>query len=123
MCFFLFFFKQKTAYEMRISDWSSDVCSSDLATHGSEGGSRQRVGRRSEDRSGSDLARDRSDGGRGHARFIGVEWLLCSKAPLFGSALDRALQPIHASLSFIISSCAAAGCYSLNASGAMSSGI
>src|SRR3546814_20963144 len=29
-CYFLFFFKQKTAYEMRISDWSSDVCSSDL---------------------------------------------------------------------------------------------
>src|SRR3546814_6177094 len=28
-----FFFKQKTAYEMRISDWSSDVCSSDLAAH------------------------------------------------------------------------------------------
>src|SRR3546814_8088128 len=28
LCFF--FFKQKTAYEMRISDWSSDVCSSDL---------------------------------------------------------------------------------------------
>src|SRR3546814_7093859 len=33
-CYYLcfFFFKQKTAYEMRISDWSSDVCSSDLAT-------------------------------------------------------------------------------------------
>src|SRR3546814_19001415 len=30
MC--IFFFKQKTAYEMRISDWSSDVCSSDLVT-------------------------------------------------------------------------------------------
>src|SRR3546814_3366470 len=33
VCFlvlFFFFFKQKTAYEMRISDWSSDVCSSDL---------------------------------------------------------------------------------------------
>src|SRR3546814_5412757 len=31
-CFYIsfFFFKQKTAYEMRISDWSSDVCSSDL---------------------------------------------------------------------------------------------
>src|SRR3546814_7970641 len=29
--FTFFFFKQKTAYEMRISDWSSDVCSSDLA--------------------------------------------------------------------------------------------
>src|SRR3546814_15804299 len=28
-----FFFKQKTAYEMRISDWSSDVCSSDLLGH------------------------------------------------------------------------------------------
>src|SRR3546814_2899661 len=43
---FVFFFKQKTAYEMRISDWSSDVCSSDLdlakacilaATTGAEG--------------------------------------------------------------------------------------
>src|SRR3546814_16467493 len=31
MC--VFFFKQKTAYEMRISDWSSDVCSSDLLQH------------------------------------------------------------------------------------------
>src|SRR3546814_10183375 len=31
---FVFFFKQKTAYEMRISDWSSDVCSSDLGELG-----------------------------------------------------------------------------------------
>src|SRR3546814_7589216 len=30
LLYFVFFFKQKTAYEMRISDWSSDVCSSDL---------------------------------------------------------------------------------------------
>src|SRR3546814_11397979 len=30
VCFLFFFFRQKTAYEMRISDWSSDVCSSDL---------------------------------------------------------------------------------------------
>src|SRR3546814_9990293 len=30
VCSVVFFFKQKTAYEMRISDWSSDVCSSDL---------------------------------------------------------------------------------------------
>src|SRR3546814_10402698 len=30
MCFCFFFFKQNTAYEWRISDWSSDVCSSDL---------------------------------------------------------------------------------------------
>src|SRR3546814_2401726 len=35
-CFF-FFFKQKTAYEMRISDWSSDVCSSDLGPLLAEG--------------------------------------------------------------------------------------
>src|SRR3546814_15914065 len=38
--FVVFFFKQKTAYEMRISDWSSDVCSSDLfgfmAKHGED---------------------------------------------------------------------------------------
>src|SRR3546814_1038045 len=37
LCFLLYlffvFFKQKTAYEMRISDWSSDVCSSDLGGH------------------------------------------------------------------------------------------
>src|SRR3546814_10088413 len=35
----VFFFKQKTAYEMRISDWSSDVCSSDLVL-GTPGGTR-----------------------------------------------------------------------------------
>src|SRR3546814_13953687 len=33
-CCGVFFFKQKTAYEMRISDWSSDVCSSDLISGG-----------------------------------------------------------------------------------------
>src|SRR3546814_3042220 len=37
LCCFFFFFKQKTAYEMRISDWSSDVCSSDLAGHPAPG--------------------------------------------------------------------------------------
>src|SRR3546814_9110141 len=35
-----FFFKQKTAYEMRISDWSSDVCSSDLAVDHRSGSGR-----------------------------------------------------------------------------------
>src|SRR3546814_16352353 len=40
-----FFFKQKTAYEMRISDWSSDVCSSDLSWHLAENrsGGRKRL--------------------------------------------------------------------------------
>src|SRR3546814_6327946 len=50
--FYFFFFKQKTAYEMRISDWSSDVCSSDLAglprRGGDEAGDRPRRPRRAE---------------------------------------------------------------------------
>src|SRR3546814_8760891 len=37
MLWVCFFFKQKTAYEMRISDWSSDVCSSDLTTRPAAG--------------------------------------------------------------------------------------
>src|SRR3546814_19221060 len=42
MFLLVFFFKQKTAYEMRISDWSSDVCSSDLQTRAAH---RQRLRR------------------------------------------------------------------------------
>src|SRR3546814_8193419 len=52
MCCF-FFFKQKTAYEMRISDWSSDVCSSDLVdawTGFSECFIHRRSGREADDR-------------------------------------------------------------------------
>src|SRR3546814_2634108 len=44
--FVIFFFKQKTAYEMRISDWSSDVCSSDLKRMGAA--KRLRIYRRSD---------------------------------------------------------------------------
>src|SRR3546814_8148585 len=44
MCGIIFLFKQKTAYEMRISDWSSDVCSSDLGASVVQGLSRA-VGR------------------------------------------------------------------------------
>src|SRR3546814_9872685 len=50
---FVFFFKQKTAYGMRISDWSSDVCSSDL--HGRKAAYHKHAGRhhrRSMDESG-----------------------------------------------------------------------
>src|SRR3546814_19545355 len=43
----IFFFKQKTAYEMRISDWSSDVCSSDLLVDEDDG--RRGLGRFLED--------------------------------------------------------------------------
>src|SRR3546814_9171604 len=35
--YLIFFFKQKTAYDMRISDWSSDVCSSDLTVNPATG--------------------------------------------------------------------------------------
>src|SRR3546814_2435663 len=41
-CVFFFFFKQKTAYEMRISDWSSDVCSSDLRRSAAQRSERDR---------------------------------------------------------------------------------
>src|SRR3546814_5635118 len=45
VCWYLcvFFFKQKTAYEMRISDWSSDVCSSDLPAQGGKLGTARRL--------------------------------------------------------------------------------
>src|SRR3546814_5844545 len=49
ICFgsvFVFFFKQKTAYEMRISDWSSDVCSSDLLAGVRSGDARRARGGR-----------------------------------------------------------------------------
>src|SRR3546814_2919963 len=48
MCMSFFFFKQKTAYEVRISDWSSDVCSSDLADLADEYVQHHRRGHRAE---------------------------------------------------------------------------
>src|SRR3546814_21114803 len=60
-CLFFFFFKQKTAYEMRISDWSSDVCSSDLlglggsATNDAGAGLLQALGVRLLDKQGNEL--------------------------------------------------------------------
>src|SRR3546814_11497303 len=72
MCLFIFFFKQKTAYEMRISDWSSDVCSSDL---------HRRV----------DVAVDRSLGGGGEIAdlFGGVARLLNRAARVGERFFDR----------------------------------
>src|SRR3546814_4942349 len=72
MLLFFFFFKQKTAYEMRISDWSSDVCSSDLAdgdrqhrwnaerpvgARGAEGAVPDRLARRDVDRADAAIGR------------------------------------------------------------------
>src|SRR3546814_5645455 len=65
----LFFFKQKTAYEMRISDWSSDVCSSDLqkiaclAAAGAIAGDQDQVRARQRRSVERDRAINRQDGG------------------------------------------------------------
>src|SRR3546814_7943158 len=58
--FRFFFFKQKTAYEMRISDWSSDVCSSDLSDELSTAVSKLRT---------------RADAVFGDDIEAGIEWL------------------------------------------------
>src|SRR3546814_4335842 len=59
---FCFFFKQKTAYEMRISDWSSDVCSSDLG--------RRRLGTHPPPRPAADARTDRARDRAGPARAV-----------------------------------------------------
>src|SRR3546814_14801253 len=62
-----FFFKQKTAYEMRISDWSSDVCSSDLGTI------RRLLDRRLRSKRG---VKDRGLGRRSYAKRLTADDLL-----------------------------------------------
>src|SRR3546814_19473117 len=61
MCFF--FFKQKTAYHMRISDWSSDVCSSDLfdRVHHRQRGAAGDLGHAADIARGDELRADRFD--------------------------------------------------------------
>src|SRR3546814_8981499 len=82
VCFVFFFFKQKTAYEMRISDWSSDVCSSDrpgLAVDREGGvvdGDRHRaLGQRLARSEARDDLRQRHDviGARSEERRVGKE--------------------------------------------------
>src|SRR3546814_9567072 len=63
LIFVFFFFKQKTAYEMRISDWSSDVCSSDL-------GGRRISGEPGEEH--PDAARREARGGGGDGAMAGL---------------------------------------------------
>src|SRR3546814_1317231 len=65
-CFF--FFKQKTAYEMRISDWSSDVCSSDLYPAGN-----RRQSCRNTVESGGRAAQARPDETENQGHVIGVQ--------------------------------------------------
>src|SRR3546814_3934744 len=70
--FVVFFFKQKTAYEMRISDWSSDVCSSDL---GHERGDEESGGRQGLPGMADDA------GVRGHLLQPAAGFLLAFQAP------------------------------------------
>src|SRR3546814_3953253 len=72
--FLFFFFKKKTAYEMRISDWSSDVCSSDLHEHqGRWRGNHRRVRphQRMADRAANPLRPN--VGNQGHALRLAVQ--------------------------------------------------
>src|SRR3546814_1309596 len=74
-----FFFKQKTAYEMRISDWSSDVCSSDLTFY-------------HEPQSG-DRSRDRGDpGGAGRWKPLSMCIVTCSMPTICRSAASSAAR-------------------------------
>src|SRR3546814_6715267 len=70
------FFKQKTAYEMRISDWSSDVCSSDLPA-------RSRIGRLPGTRQGSRPCR--KGGGRSATGAFPPKIENCRAAPTSGA--------------------------------------
>src|SRR3546814_2174183 len=73
---YVFFFKQKTAYEMRISDWSSDVCSSDLARQLCRQWARRRrsvVDRQPDDRAGDRRAARRFRAGDRSGRAA-VAW-------------------------------------------------
>src|SRR3546814_6623810 len=82
---FFFFFKQKTAYEMRISDWSSDVCSSDLVERIDDRG-QQHLGHVALD----DLAREAfGDGGLADAGIAHIERVVLAAA---AQDLDRAVD-------------------------------
>src|SRR3546814_2185502 len=69
---FFFFFKQKTAYEMRISAWSSDVCSSDLNAHVDKGVEGQPFGLDAGQLGRLDIAAERIDTAADH-RAVGDE--------------------------------------------------
>src|SRR3546814_1815562 len=77
-CWLIFVYKQKTAYEMRISDWSSDVCSSDLLVKIGDGGGEMRLARQQNvfgtaGQVSLVLLGQRGDGERSEARRVGKE--------------------------------------------------
>src|SRR3546814_1824196 len=74
-----FLCKQKTAYEMRISDWSPDVCSSDLIAEKERAGRQQRF----------TLRRAATEGSRGHDRNAGRVALFLERAVLRTRGADE----------------------------------
>src|SRR3546814_1839957 len=82
MCCF-FFFKQKTAYEMRISDWSSDVCSSDLDSRST---AHRDAGRPSKARPGVVTWVD------DHAEQVGLRLIFGTNSAVRREGLGRRLQ-------------------------------
>src|SRR3546814_1868946 len=86
LCLF-FFFKQKTAYEMRISDWSSDVCSSDLLHPRNPQSQGADVGRRRKTLRSAYYGADYWPFGDWNANRFG--WLAKSYRESFGSSIRR----------------------------------
>src|SRR3546814_8942073 len=70
---YFFFFKQKTAYEMRIRDWSSDVCSSDLAQERDSRPSALPVGRHPRKHRYPCISGSRARSARSEERRVGKE--------------------------------------------------
>src|SRR3546814_10257970 len=63
LCYFVFFFKQMAVYEMRITDWSSDVCSSDLQRRDrAKGEARQRAEHEQREQDHGDRSDERRGG-------------------------------------------------------------
>src|SRR3546814_3235062 len=89
---FFFFFKQKTAYEMRISDWSSDVCSSDLVEPGQRGEAGHAVGGEVDGQIQAGQRLDRSDA-PGQADRGPRHALDLRTAQGDGAAAHRSVQP------------------------------
>src|SRR3546814_8095978 len=93
LVFMFFFFKQKTAYEMRISDWSSDVCSSDLRSFTDEYGILHHHGsRRERDNSGPT---GRARGAAGQHRPAPWRGAVTAPADTGSEALQRALHALQ----------------------------
>src|SRR3546814_3334488 len=97
--FCFFFFKQKTAYERRISDWSSDVCSSDLVLARPCECTRSGIEQRLELRSiAQECCTGRFHAGLSLAQSRQRRFDICLRRDsLLGAALDRCEQPVERS--------------------------